>query len=137
MLSITDLNIRKRLQGLKDFYEGRVNDDDDEENNDCGIDTPPAPTAPQTPMRDIFPPPPDTLRGDDDDDLNSVQRFLLQRPQTKRVAEAIGQELTRTTLQRVTFPEKLTRVFPSSRKTMESFKTIEEEPTSTSEDLEN
>ena len=125
------------MQGLKDFYEGRVNDDDDEENNDCGIDTPPAPTAPQTPMRDIFPPPPDTLSSDDDYDLNSVQRFLLQRPQTERVAEAIGQELTRTTLQRVTFPEKSTRVFPSSRKTMENFETIEEEPTSTSEDLEN
>ena len=34
--------------------------------------------------------------GDDDDDLNAAQLFLLQRPQTERVAEANGQELTRT-----------------------------------------
>ena len=81
--------------------------------------------------------PPYTPSGDDDDDLNAAQHFLLQRPQTKRVAEAIGQELTRTRPQRVTFSEKITRVFPSSHKIMENFETIEEEPTSISEDLEN
>ena len=134
--SITDLNIRKRLQGLKDFNEGRVNDNDDD-NNDGGIDTLSPPNPPQIHRRDIFPSLLYTPSGDDDNDLNAAQCFLLQRPQTKRVAEAICQELTRTTPQRVTFSEKLTRVFPSSRKIMENFETIEEEPTSTSQDLEN
>ena len=51
--SITDLNIGKRLQELKDFNEERVNDDDDD-NNGGGVDPPPPPTVLKNPRRDIF-----------------------------------------------------------------------------------
>ena len=56
--------------------------------------------------------------------LNAMQRFLLH-PQ--KVAEAIGQELTATRPQKITFSDKIEKIFPSSR---EIINTIEEEPLS-------
>ena len=80
--------------------------------------------------RDLFPRPPYTPgdTGDDDEDLNHTQCFLLQRHRAggKRLAEAIGQELTRTTPQRVTFSENVTCVFPKSQKIMEKMDDITE-----------
>ena len=53
--------------------------------------------------------------------MTPTQRFLLRRPRSgsERVAEAIGQEITKTTPQRVTFSENVTRVFPKVQKIME------------------
>ena len=56
--------------------------------------------------------------------LNAMQRFLLH-PQ--KVAEAIGQELTATRPQKITFSDKIEKIFPSSREIID---TIEEEPLS-------
>ena len=53
-----------------------------------------------------------------------MQRFLLH-PQ--KVAEAIGQELTATRPQKITFSDKIEKIFPSSREIID---TIEEEPLS-------
>ena len=59
-----------------------------------------------------------------------TQRFLL-RPQ--KVAEAIGQELTATRPQKITLSDKIKKVFPNSRRIID---TIEEEPSSSfSEDF--
>ena len=62
--------------------------------------------------------------------LNATQRFLLP-PQ--KVAEAIGQELTATRLQKITLSDKIKKIFPNSRRIIDS---IEEEPLSSfSEDF--
>ena len=93
------------------------------------IHPPPPPPSLRT-TRDLFPRPPYTATDDDDDDnLTSMQRFLLRILRTggERVAEVIGQELTRTTLQRVTFSDNITHIFPQSRKIMEKMDSIEEE----------
>ena len=133
--SIMDINIGKRLQVLKDFNEGRVNDrNNNDDNNDDedgqGMPPTPPPPLPRVP-RDVFPTPPYTPADDDDNDdanLTPTQRFLLRRPRTggERVAEATGQELTRTTPQRVTFSDNITRVFPQGRKIMEKPDDIKE-----------
>ena len=63
--------------------------------------------------------------------LNATQRFLLP-PQ--KVAEAIGQELTATRLQKITLSDKIKKIFPNSRRII--YDTIEEEPLSSfSEDF--
>ena len=56
--------------------------------------------------------------------LNATQRFLLH-PQ--KVAEAIGQELTATRLQKITLSDKIKKIFPNSHRIID---TIEEEPLS-------
>ena len=56
--------------------------------------------------------------------LNATQRFLLH-PQ--KVAEAIGQELTATRLQKITLSDKIKKIFPNSPRIID---TIEEEPSS-------
>ena len=126
--SITDLNIAKRLKELKNFNEGRINDDNSDNDDEDGPPAiPPTPPAPTSSFRSrpsgIFPTPPHTQADDDDNDtnLNPTQCFLLQRLQTggERVAEAIGQELSRTTPQRVTFSNNITRIFPQARKIIE------------------
>ena len=115
---VKDTDIGRRLQELKDCNEGRVNDRNNGDDNDDedGLGVPPTSPPPQllrTPG-DVFPTPPYTPADDDDDaNLTPTQHFLLWRPRTrgKRVAEAIGQEHTRTTPQRVTFSDNITRVF--------------------------
>ena len=63
--------------------------------------------------------------------LNATQRFLLP-PQ--KVAEAIGQELTATRLQKITLSDKIKKIFPNSCRII--YDTIEEEPLSSfSEDF--
>ena len=62
--------------------------------------------------------------------LNVTQRFLLR---LQKVAEAIGQELTVTRLQKITLSDKIKKIFPNSRRIIDS---IEEEPLSSfSEDF--
>ena len=67
-----------------------------------------------------------------DDGLNPTQCFLLQRPQSERVAEAISQEpgSSKTTPERITFSDKIKRTFPISHEIMNETRneTIEEEP---------
>ena len=58
--------------------------------------------------------------------LNATQRFLLH-PQ--KVAEAIGQDLTATRPQKITLLDKIKKIFPNSRKIID---TIEEELSSSS-----
>ena len=62
--------------------------------------------------------------------MTATQRFLLQRPQSERVAEAeaINQEpgSSGPTASRVIFSERVQRMFPDSSKIIEE--TIEEEP---------
>ena len=58
--------------------------------------------------------------------LNATQRFLLR---LEKVAEAIGQELTATRLQKITLSKKIKKIFPNSHKIID---TIEEEPSSSS-----
>ena len=132
--AVKDIDIGRRLRELKDFNAGRVNDDsnnNDDNNDEDGPGVPPTPPPPSLQMpEDLFPTPPHTPgdASDDDEDLNPMQCFLPQRPRAggKRVAEAIGQELTRTTRQRVTFSENVTCVFPKSRKIMEKMDDITE-----------
>ena len=136
--SITDINIARRLKELKNFNEGRINDDDDDNDDEDGPPAiPPTPAAPTSLFGSrpsgIFPTPlhtPDDDNDDDDDDtnLNATQHFLLQRPRAggERVVEAIGQELTRTTPQRVTFSSNITRIFLQVQKVMEKTDDIAE-----------
>ena len=114
--SIMDINISKRQRELKDFNDGggvNDNNDDDDDDDEDGPGVPPTrqPPSLRTPA-ELFPTPPYTPPDGDGDNLSSTQRFLLQRSQTRgeRVAEAIGQELTRTTPQPVTFSNNITRV---------------------------
>ena len=85
---IRDINIRRRLQELEDFNEGKVgdnrnnNDNNDDDDGPPGI--PPTPPAPPTSFHEqsscIFPTPPNTPANDDDGtDLTPTQCFPLQR----------------------------------------------------------
>ena len=116
--SITDTNIGKRLKELKEFNEGRVDEGGNRSNNDSDDDdapgVPPTPPAPyqsyQRMPGDLFPMSPYTP-GDDDcgeagnSNLTPTQRFLLQQPQTERVAEAVQDN--RVIPRHVPFPKKL------------------------------
>ena len=117
MLSVTDIDIGKRLKELKDFNEGWDGGDSDDDNDEPGMPPTPQPSSWRT-LGDIFPTPPYTPAVDGDDNLTPAQRFLLDRPGTgsERVAEAIGQELTTTAPQRVAFSDNITRVFSAARK---------------------
>ena len=134
--SIRDINIGRRLRELKDFNEGRVgdyrNNDDDNHDEDGPPCIPPTSPAPPTSFcgrsSGIFPTPPNTPAGDDDGtDLAPTQRFLLQKLRSggDQVAKAIGQEISRTIPQRVTFSDNITRVFPQAQKIMEKPNDIE------------
>ena len=86
--SITDINFARPLKDLKNFYEGRINDDDDDNDDEDGPPAiPPTPAAPTSLFGSrpsgIFPTPLHTPTDDNDDDdtnLNPTQHFLLQRP---------------------------------------------------------
>ena len=133
-----DIDIGRWLQELGDFNEGRVNNrNNNDDNNDAEDGPPGVPPTPPIPPSSLrgrtsgnFPTPPHTPADDTDGtnvNLNPTQCFLLQRPRAggERVAEAIGQELTRTT-QRVTFFDNVTRVFPQAQKIMEKPDDIDE-----------
>ena len=142
--TIKDIDIGRRLRELRDFNDSRRNDDDDDDDDDgnrgnnSGLKPPPLPSIPlssSTPRlsRGEFPPtPPPSCRDDSSpsSSLTATQRFLLQRPQSERVAEAeaIGQEpgSSGPTASRVIFSERVQRIFPDSSKIIEE--TIEEEP---------
>ena len=118
--SIKDLDIEKRFRELKNFNEGHNSndDDDDDDNNNDNIGQlpggylPPFQYPSSSSRRDepSLPPTPPILPGTP---LNATQRFLL-RPQ--KVAEAIGQELTATRLQKITLLDKIKKAFPNSRR---------------------
>ena len=127
-----DLNIEKRFCNLKNFNEGCNNDDDgddDDSNNNIGHlpggNLPPLQYLVSLSRRDkpslpliqpVLPASP----------LNVTQRFLL-RPQN--VAEAIGQELTATRLQKIALSDKILKKIANNHKIIN---TIEEEPSSSS-----
>ena len=125
--SIKDLDIEKRFCNLKNFNEGPNNDDDDDDNNNIG-QSPGGNLAPSqylsSSSRRDEPSLPPTLPISPVAPLNTMQRFLLC-PQ--KVAEVIGQELTATRPQKITLLDKIKKIFPNSRKIID---TIEEEPSS-------
>ena len=103
--SIKDLNIEKRFCDLKNFNEGRNNDEDDDNNigQSPGGNLPPLQYLSSSFRRDelsLSPTPPILPVAP----LNVTQRYLLC-PQ--KVAEVIGQELTATRLQKMTLSNKI------------------------------
>ena len=92
---IKDLDIEKRFCNLKNFNEGCNNDDDDDD-DDIGqwagpLQYPSSALPPTSPSLPAVA-------------LNVAQRFLLH---LQKVAEAIGQELTATRLQKITLSNKI------------------------------
>ena len=105
--SIKDLDIEKRFCELKNFNEGRNNDNGDDDDNN---DTEQSPGGNLQPLQYLSSSTPPILPAAS---LNVTQMFLL-RPQ--KVAEAIGQELTATRLQKITLSDKIKEIFPNSRR---------------------
>ena len=130
---IKDLDIEKRFHELKNFNEGCNNDDDGDDDDDTeqspGGNLPPLQYQSWSSRRDepsLPPTPPISPAAP----LNATQRFLLC-PQ--KVAKAIGKELTATRPQKITLSDKIKKIFPNSRRVID---TIEEEPSSSfSEDF--
>ena len=109
--SIKDLDIEKRFCDLKNFNEGCNNNDDDDDNN---IGQSPGPLqypSSSSRRKELSLPP--TLPILPAAPLNVAQRFLLC---LQKVAEAIGQELTATRLQKITLSNKIKKIFPNSCK---------------------
>ena len=130
---IKDLDIEKRYHELKNFNEGRNNNDDDDDDNNTGQspgrNLPPLQYPSSSSRRDepSLPPTPSISPAAP---LNTTQRFFLC---LQKVAEEIGQELTATRPQKITLSDKIKKIFPNSRRIIDS---IEEEPLSSfSEDF--
>ena len=118
--SIKDLDIEKRFCDLKNFNEGRNNNDENDDDDDNNIGQSPGPSQyPSSSLPPTLPISPVAL-------LKAMQRFLFP---LQKVAEAIGQELTATRPQKITLLDKIKKIFPNSRKIID---TIEEEPPSSS-----
>ena len=105
--SIKDLDIEKRFCELKNFNEGRNNDNGDGDDNN---DTEQSPGGNLQPLQYLSSSTPPILPAAS---LYATQMFLLH-PQ--KVAEAIGQELTATKLQKITLSDKIKEIFPNSRR---------------------
>ena len=135
--SIKDLDIEKSFRELKNFNEGRNNDDNDDDDDDDDNNTGQSPGGNLPPLQH----PSSSSRRDEPSlsptppiwpvaPLNATQRFLLY-PQ--KVAEAIGQELIATRLQKITLSDKIKKIFPNFCRIIDA---IEEEPLSSfSEDF--
>ena len=108
--SIKDLDIEKRFCDLKNFNEGCNNNDDDD--NNIGQSPGPLQYPSSSSRRKELSLPP-TLPILPAAPLNVAQRFLLC---LQKVAEAIGQELTPTRLQKITLSYKIKKIFPNSCK---------------------
>ena len=126
--SITDLNIKKRLDDLGKIREGIDDDDDDDDddnnnnNNTAGL--PPPPPSP------FFPTPPNTPSSS----TSSIQRFLLdETPGSSRTA--ILDSSTPINQKTVTFSETLQKVFPKVRKELIPLSSIIEEDESEDFDI--
>ena len=109
--SIKDLNMKKRFCELNNFNESQNNDDDDGDDNNTGQspggNLPPFQYLSSLSRKDepSLPPTPPILPAVP---LNATQISLLP-PQ--EVAEAIGQELTATRLQKITLSDKIKKIY--------------------------
>ena len=119
--SITDLNIKKRLDDLGKIREGIDDDDDDDDDNNNNTAGPLPP-----PLSPFFPTPPNTPS------YSSIQRFLLdETPSSSRTAILDSSTNQKT----VTFSETLQKVFPKVRRELIPLNSIIEEDESEDFDI--
>ena len=144
--STKEIYLQKRLYDLTNFnrlFRGNNDDiDDDDSHNNNNFNSGSNSYLPTPEFRgNTFPPmlPVTPATPSSSHSLTVTQRFLLQPEGGGKVAEAIGQELTRSTPQRISFPDTITTLFPSSSKIMEEKldETIEEEPSFSEENDES
>ena len=130
--SITDLNIKKRLDALGKIREGIDDSDDDDDddddnnnnNNNSGIGNLGPPPAPPSPF---FPTPPTTPSSSSSS--SSIQRFLLGEIPGSSKTAALDSSTPFADWKTVTFSDTLQKVFPKVRKELKlSNITEEEEP---------
>ena len=122
--SITDLNIRKRLDDLGKFREGIDDDSDDDDddddnnnnnNNNSGNRIPLAPPSP------FFPTPPTTPAS------SSIQKFLLDETPGSSKTAVLDSSTPIFDQKTVTFSDTLQKVFPKVRKELIPLNSIAEE----------
>ena len=115
--SIKDLKIAEKLEHLKQFNNDNNNNDDDDDNDDAPFIPPPQL------LSSPFPPPayPSSIDSDEGniEDENPVQKFLLggpwrDRPQSERIAVAVGEKTVTAVPKKVKFSENLSKVFPKA-----------------------
>ena len=104
--SITDLNIKKRLDALGKIREGidDSDDDDDDDNNNSGVGNFGSPPAHQS---SFFPTPPITP---------SIQKFLLDEKPTSSKTADVGFSTPIVGEKTVIFSDTLQKVFPKVRR---------------------
>ena len=134
--SITDLNIKKRLDALGKIREGiddsDDDDDDDDDNNNnnnndnSGIGNLGPPPAPPSPF---FPTPPTSPSS------SSIQRFLLDETPGSSKTAAVDSSTPIADQKTVTFSDTLQKVFPKVRKEL-TLSSITEENEAETEDFD-
>ena len=131
--SITDLNIKKRLDALGKIREGIDDSDDDDDdddnnnnNNNSGIGNLGPPPAPPSPF---FPTPPTTPSS------SSIQRFLLDETPGSSKTAAVDSSTPIADQKTVTFSDTLQKVFPKVRKEL-TLSSITEENEAETEDFD-
>ena len=131
--SITDLNIKKRLDALGKIREGIDDSDDDDDdddnnnnNNNSGIGNLGPPPAPPSPF---FPTPPTSPSS------SSIQRFLLDETPGSSKTAAVDSSTPIDDQKTVTFSDTLQKVFPKVRKEL-TLSSITEENEAETEDFD-
>ena len=124
---LKDILLQERLDKLPDFNRKRGyhhdNDDDDKDNNNDSGDI-----FPQTPEFKGIPPTPPITPRTPSTSLTAAQKFL--RPDgNEKIAEAIAEDSSRPTVKKITFSDRLTKIFPSLTAEAD---VIEEEPSASS-----
>ena len=133
--SITDLNIRKRLENLRKFDQG-IDDDDNDDNDDDNNNnnrgnrgnnnaTDPFALLPEPPPP---PPSPGLLTPPATPATPSVKKFLLdESPSSGSERVAVLDSETPTSSKTVSFSDTLQKVFPNVKRELIPLKTISEE----------
>ena len=129
--STKNVTISNRLEKLKKINNKNNNDDndsddDDDDDGDGNDDLPRLPTPP------LFPPKNNEFDGkfdSDDEKLTPTQKFLLDKPQKKKLAVAVGknqavtaQPQEKTTVKKVKSSDDLAKIFPGGNEIVKSNK---------------
>ena len=112
-----DILLQERLDKLTDFnrkrgFRSNNNDDDDDDNNNNNNNNSGNVFPPTPKFRGIPPTPPITTKTPSTS-LTAAQKFLLWPDGNEKIAEAIAEDSSRPTIKKITFSDRITKIFPS------------------------
>ena len=133
-----DILLQERLDKLTDFNRKRGfrsnNNDDDDNNNNNNSNNNNGNVFPSTPEFRGIPPTPPITPKTPSTSLSAAQKFLLRPDGNEKIAEAIAEDSSRPTVKKITFSDRITRIFPSLTAEAD---VIEEEPSASSSFIDN